>query len=126
MLDLQDTLNSLSIFKKVYLGYAPMYNQVTKFPSVSIVFDEEVRELEYTSNTCVKKDLYIDVILYGKQTNKKEFDDVLSDIIEQVDGVLNNYTSTTVFDSMVLKIENDKGLLVPYQTTLLKLRVKYI
>jgi len=124
--ELKFSLENLGLFKDIYIGKAPEPNQIQNFPACAIVFDDEIRDDKEIYSNCYTKYLHIDILLYNKQKNVKYYEDVLSDIIEQVDEELFNFTTQDVFDSFVFKIENSKGLILPYQVALLKLRVKYI
>jgi len=121
--DFTQKLKDLNIFNSVYEGVAPFITKIQNFPALAVVFDNEERDIK---NDCVYKTLYLDVVVYNIQPSVNQYEDVLSDIVEQLDNFINQYTNDTVYDCRVTRISGDKGEILPRQVFLLEVELKYL
>ena len=103
-------------FKKVYSGVLPPIPNVKSFPSVAIVIDTEKRERVNITSCTFQSMLQITIMLYGKaKTNA--YTDVLSEKIKDLEEIIqkDETLNNLVLDVFVKSIQQDGGILYPYQ-----------
>jgi len=104
------------IFKKVLNGVLPPVPNVKTFPTIAVVIDEEKRNRVEVTSCIFQNTLKITAMIYAK-AGSTNYTDVLSDLIENVEQVIqrDEVLKTLVLDIYVDKIQQDGGILYPYQ-----------
>lgn len=111
-----NALTNSGNFKKVLNGVLPPVPNVKSFPTIAVVVDEENRNRVEVTSCVFQSTLKITAMIYAKASSTK-YTDVLSDLIESVEQTIqqDETLNTLVLDIYVDKIQQDGGILYPYQ-----------
>jgi len=121
-------LNNSNKFKHTYKNIVPIWTKVKKLPAVAVVNTHETTRRQDISSCRVKTDSVLDIYIYAKQTSSNSYDDVLSELITEVETLINGDVELQgmVVDCLVTGVKQDAGMLHPFAMAQLEVSISYL
>ena len=123
-----DILSDSTKFKQVYKNIVPIWTKVKKMPSIAIANAYESTARQTISSCRARTEAVVDIYIYAKQKSTNSYEDVLSELIEEVEQALNSDTELQgmVVDCLVTGVKQDAGMLHPFTMAQLEVSVSYL
>jgi hypothetical protein len=122
---LYDEIKSTNKFKVGYKNVIPALVKLPRFPAFSIIVENETRKRSELSSCQFDNELTIIVLVYQKNKDN-DFSDRISDLVEEVEKVVNSSSlHSQVIDMYVRKVTYDGGILHPKYLAELEVKVFY-
>jgi hypothetical protein len=119
-----EVLEDTGAFKKIYKNHIPVWEKAKEYPSIGIIYEEEVLNENRTNyagyNRAKGK---INILIYNKQ-HRDTYIDNLSDLIDLVyNEVYDKLQCEGLINYNFVHMKRDGGLLHPYSVASITLEV---
>ena len=125
--DILMEIENTSEFKKTYKNIVPIWTDVKQFPACAVMYESEEKERDNITNSKAYYVGKIGIFVFNKQS-KTSYEDILSDLIEEIYSVIENirWTKHKIIDATVSQMKRDGGIVHPYAIANIIVEIRYI